>query len=111
MYYYITIQVFSLTTAVQFLNDTSTAYEFDGFISFTVISLVPFDKPFSVQVCTRESNPQSAEGLLILYVYFTPYNYKSFNCCRMYVIHMHPMHVLFAVSLIMYVHFFVFIPL
>ena len=50
--------------AVQFQNDASTTYEFNGLISFTVISLVPFDEPFSVQVCTRESDPQSAEGLL-----------------------------------------------
>ena len=56
------------TLAVQFLNDTSTTYEFNGLISFTVISLVPFDQPFSVQVCTRESDPRSAEGLLKVYV-------------------------------------------
>ena len=72
MYYYVTIQVFAFTTDVQFLNDTSITYEFDGLISFTIISLVPSDKPFSVQVCTREVDPQSAQGLLILYVYFTP---------------------------------------
>ena len=72
MYYYVTIQVFAFTTDVQFLNDTSIAYEFDGVVSFTIISLVPSDKPFSVQVCTREVDPQSAEGLLKSYVYFTP---------------------------------------
>ena len=58
------MQVIAFTTDVQFLNDTSIAYEFDDLISFTIISLVPSDKPFSVQVCTRESDPQSAEGLL-----------------------------------------------
>ena len=72
MYYYIAIQVFTFTTDVRFLNETSIAYEFDDLISFTIISLVPSDKPFSVQVCTREVDPQSAEGLLILYVHFTP---------------------------------------
>ena len=66
------------TLAVQFQNHTSTTYEFNGLISFTVISLVPFDQPFSVQVCTRESDPQSAEGLLkvcvcIIIMYLTIY--------------------------------------
>ena len=42
--------------------------ESDGSILFTVISLVPSDIPFTVQVCTRESDPQSAEGLLTAYL-------------------------------------------
>ena len=58
-------------TDVQFLNNTSSAFEYDGVISFTIISLVPSDKPFSVQVCTREADPLSAEGLLKVYVCFT----------------------------------------
>ena len=59
-----------LITDVQFLNDTSNAFENDGVIPFIVISLVPSDKPFSVQVCTREIVPLSAEGLLEVYVCF-----------------------------------------
>ena len=49
---------------VQFENDTGSAVESDGSISFIVISLVPSDMPFTVQVCTRESDPWSAGGLL-----------------------------------------------
>ena len=54
---------------VRFLNNGSTAVETDGTILFTVISLVMSDNPFTVQVCTRESNPISAEGLLLVYTH------------------------------------------
>ena len=53
---------------VRFLNDTSSTVESDGSILFTVISLVTSDNPFTVQVCTRDSDPLSAEGLLFIYV-------------------------------------------
>ena len=58
--------------AVQFLRNASSAVESDGSISFTIISSVESDSPFTVQVCTREIVPQSAEGLLKLYktIYF-----------------------------------------
>ena len=57
---------------VQFLNDTTSALESAGVIAFTVISLSRSDRPFSVQVCTREINSAPtrqtdslpAEGLL-----------------------------------------------
>ena len=49
---------------VRFLNNASSAEESAGSILFTVISLVTSDTPFSVQVCTRESVPVSARGLL-----------------------------------------------
>ena len=55
--------IFTFVIVVQFLSNTSSADESDGVITFTIISLVPSDKPFSVQVCTREIVPQSAEGL------------------------------------------------
>ena len=48
--------------AVQFLTNSSSAIESDGSISFTIISSVASDSPFTVQVCTREIVPQSAEG-------------------------------------------------
>ena len=67
---YAHLQVWYFIAAVQFLNDTGSAAESDGSISFTVISLVPSDIPFTVQVCTRESDPQSAEGLLTDYLTF-----------------------------------------
>ena len=55
-YYFITV--------VQFLQNASSGAESDGSISFTVISLVASDSPFTVQVCTRDTVPLSAEGLL-----------------------------------------------
>ena len=62
------MQICYFVTAVQFENDTGSAVESDGSISFTVISLVPSAIPFTVQVCTREIDPQSAEGLLTEYL-------------------------------------------
>ena len=56
-------KVFLFIIVVQFLNDSSSALESDGVISFTVISLMPTDRVFSVQVCTRDI-PASAEGML-----------------------------------------------
>ena len=53
-------------SVVRFLNNGSTAVESDETILFTVISLVMSDNPFTVQVCTRESDPVSAEGLLFI---------------------------------------------
>ena len=55
---------------VQFLNNINNTFEDNGVILFTVISLVPSDKPFSVQVCTRDIVPQSAEGLFEVLAYF-----------------------------------------
>jgi len=64
-YVYIHIErILNFIIVIQFLSNTSSADESDGVITFTVISLVPSDKPFSVKVCTREISPQSAEGLL-----------------------------------------------
>ena len=49
--------------AVQFLTNSSSAFESDGSVSFTIISSVASDSPFTVQVCTRDIVPLSAEGL------------------------------------------------
>ena len=54
---------FLFIIVVQFLNDSSSAVESDGVISFTVVSLMPTNRTFSVQVCTRDI-PASAEGML-----------------------------------------------
>ena len=59
-----------IIVAVQFLTDSSSAVESDGSISFTITSSVASDRPFTVQVCTREIVPLSAEGLLM-------FNYTS----------------------------------
>ena len=59
-------------SVVRFLNNGSTAVESDETILFTVISLVMSDNPFTVQVCTRESDPVSAEGLLFM---------NDYSCC------------------------------
>ena len=63
MYY----QYTGILLVVRFLNDTSSAVESEGSILFTVISLVQSDNPFTVQVCTRESDLFSAEGLLYMH--------------------------------------------
>ena len=65
LYYIIIIIIVVVIVAVQFLSDTSSAVESDGTISFTLMSSVPSDMPFSVQVCTRDLVPQSAAGLFI----------------------------------------------
>ena len=54
---------------VKFLEGTSSAEESDGSMLFTVISLVESDNPFTVQVCTRDSVPVSAQGLLQMYIH------------------------------------------
>ena len=59
-------------SVVQFLNSASSAVESGGSILFTVISLVTSDSPFSIQVCTRDSSPVSAEGLLFM---------NNHSCC------------------------------
>ena len=61
---YVCIHGFVFIVVVQFLNDTSSALESAGVMAFTVISLVRSDRPFSVQVCTRETNSPPATGLL-----------------------------------------------
>jgi len=55
---------------VRFLDNGSSAVESNGSIIFTVIILVVSDNPFTVQVCTRENDPVSAEGLLLMYTHF-----------------------------------------
>ena len=57
-----------LTVVIQFLRNASSAVESDGVIDFTLISSAPSDTPFIVQVCTRETNPRSAEGISLNYV-------------------------------------------
>jgi len=57
-----------IVLVVKFLNNANSAVESDDSILFTVISLVTSDNPFTVQVCTRESDPVSAEGLLFIYI-------------------------------------------
>jgi len=57
--------------AVRFLTNSSSALESDGTIAFTVMSVVESDNPFTIQVCTRDSDPVSAEGLLIKSCYKT----------------------------------------
>ena len=52
-----------VVSAVQFLNDTSSAIESDGSMSFTLVSSSISDIPFSVQVCTRDIDPPAAQGL------------------------------------------------
>ena len=53
---------------VQFSNiQNNISNESEGPLIFTVVSLVPSDRPFSVQVCTRDGVlpfPFAAEGLL-----------------------------------------------
>ena len=56
---------------MRFLNGTSSAVESDGSIPFTVISLVTSDSPFTVQVCTRDIDPVSAEGMYTYTITFT----------------------------------------
>jgi len=73
---YTYVHIFNFIIAVQFLNNTSSAHEFDNVITFTVISLVPSDQPFSVQVCTREIDPESAEGLLKHFNWFLSCNIR-----------------------------------
>ena len=91
-----------IVITVQFLNNASSAIESDGFISFTVISLIPSDQPFSVQVFTREIVPQSAEGLL------ENVSYTKWSSCFLYIciptetctlIFMHVYALLFSVSI------------
>lgn len=60
-----------LIAVVRFLKNLNSAVESDGSIIFTIISSVPSDRPFTVQVRTREIVPLSAEGLLKLCVYVT----------------------------------------
>ena len=52
-----------LTVVVEFLRNASSAAESDGLIAFTLISSTPSDAPFTVQVCTRDTTPRSAEGI------------------------------------------------
>ena len=65
---------------VQFLTGSSSAIESDGLISFTITSSVASDRPFTVQVCTREIVPLSAEGLskclIIIQIVYVLYNYS-----------------------------------
>ena len=61
-------------TGVRFQNNSSTAAESVGSISFVVELTIPADTIITVQVCTEETTPLlSAEGsydqiLLIVYV-------------------------------------------
>ena len=55
-----------LIAVVRFSNKVIRAVESEGLVSFTIISSVPSDSPFTVQVCTRGIVPLSAEGLLKL---------------------------------------------
>ena len=69
---YVYVHGFVFIVVVQFLKNTSSALESAGVIAFTVISLVRSDRPFSVQVLTREidsaptrqTDSPPAEGLL-----------------------------------------------
>lgn len=62
-YIYTCVQL-SFIVVVRFLRNESIAAESDGVMEFTIITPEPSDRPFSVLVCTRETVPQSAEGLL-----------------------------------------------
>ena len=52
-------------TGVQFQSNSSTATEADDFILFVVKLTIPSDRKITVQVCTEETTPVSAEGLLM----------------------------------------------
>ena len=60
-----------LTIVVEFLQNASSAadHESNGLIGFTIILSTPFDAPFTVQVCARETTPRSAEGISLNYIY------------------------------------------
>ena len=49
---------------MQFQSNSSTAPEADGFIRFAVELTIQSDIVITVQVCTEETTPVSAEGLL-----------------------------------------------
>ena len=68
-----------LYIAVQFVNNASSAIESEHNISFTVITLVPSYRSFSVQVGTREIT-QSAEGLLETSVIIQTRIYVMYAC-------------------------------
>ena len=61
--------MFFIFIAVRFLQNASSADESEGSIAFTVVSSIPSVNPFTVQVCTREIVPVSAEGLFIILNY------------------------------------------
>ena len=48
---------------VSFKADSYSAIESDGNITFTVQSSQAFSSPFSVEFCTQNSDPASAEGM------------------------------------------------
>ena len=52
-------------SGVRFQSNSSTAPEADGFILFVVELTIPSDREITVQVCTEETIPVSAEGLLM----------------------------------------------
>ena len=50
---------------VRFQSSSSTAAEADGAIEFVVELTIPSDTVITVQVCTEETTPVSAQGLLM----------------------------------------------
>ena len=69
LYFCQAYKVLLFVIAVRFLSNSSSADESDGSISFTIISSVASDSPFTVQVCTRDIVPLSAEGSLKVFKY------------------------------------------
>ena len=55
---------FNFITGVQFQSNSSTAPEANGFVQFLVELTIQSDIVITVQVCTEETTPVSAKGLL-----------------------------------------------